>query len=540
MRPTLTEIGLIILGLVIAVGSAAADGLGDLGKELTPRKFASPRQETEVDISGSLRLRGEALHNLDLDRGLTPSGEPLFPVPVADPTAQTLTGADTRLRTDLAIYAPGSGVAIKLRIDVFDNLALGSTPEGKPATGRVPSPAGSPGQKPPVDALRVKRAYGEVLTPVGLLAAGRMGAHWGLGLIAHGGDCDDCDGGDAADRIAFVTPIAGHLWAASYDFTATGPTARRRDDARVIDLEPSDNVHSVTFALFNLRTDLIRRLRREAGRATFEYGAYFSRRWQKNDVPGDYLPTAQAIDLDADQVMARGYSATAADMWLRLTLPQVQVAAEAAYLSARVDQPSLIPGVLLDHPVTSSQVGLAVESEYTTVGGGFATGLDFGYASGDPAPGFGAFPAANALAPAAGELDGPQADLPRDTAIDNFRFHPDYRIDRILFREIIGTVTDAIYLRPHAGYRLAEIGPGRFTFEVAAIAAWAVEATSTPSGQRGLGFELDPALRYRTSDGFRAAIEYAWFVPGAAFDNPDAALTARSAQLVRVHLGYHF
>ena len=45
---------------------------------------------------------------------------------------------------------------------------------------------------------------------------------------------------------------------------------------------------------------------------------------------------------------------------------------------------------------------------------------------------------------------------PRDRTVDNFRFHPDYRIDRILFREIIGTVTDAVYLRPHARATLAK------------------------------------------------------------------------------------
>ena len=53
----------------------------------------------------------------------------------------------------------------------------------------------------------------------------------------------------------------------------------------------------------------------------------------------------------------------------------------------------------------------------------------------------------------AGQLDGPQANLPRDHTVDNFRFHPDYHIDQILFREIIGTVTDAIYVRPHVRAR---------------------------------------------------------------------------------------
>ncbi len=534
-------IALLVLTAVAApVRADSGDGLADLGEELTPRKYASPREHTEIDLAGYLRLRGQDLYNLDLDRGLTPSGAPLFPVPIADPDGQSLHAADTRLRTDLAIYAPGTGVAVKLRVDVLDNLELGSTPYGKPATGRVPSPAGSTGQQPPLDGFRIKRAYGEALLPFGLLAAGRMGAHWGLGMLANGGDCDDCDGGDAADRIALVTPLADHLWAVSYDFTATGPVTRRRDDARMIDLEPSDDVHSVTFAVWNQRTDLVRRLRRDAGRATFEYGATVSHRWQKNDIPADYLPTAQPVEITASEVMARGYRATIGDVWMQLTLPRFRAGAELAYMNAKVDQPSLIPGVLLDSPVTSSQVGLAVESEYRSGADGALAGLDFGYASGDPAPGFGAFPQANAAAPQRGDLDGPQADLPRDKRIDNFRFHPDYRIDRILFHEIIGTVTDAFYLRPHTRLRLLDVGRGRLDFELAAIASWAIEANSTPSGNRNLGFELDPGLVFRSRDGFRFALEYAWFLPGAGFDNPDAGLTAKSAQLVQLRLGYFF
>jgi len=68
------------------------------------------------------------------------------------------------------------------------------------------APASSTTQQPPVKAVRIKRAYGEVLTPIGLLSAGRIGSTWGLGMLTNGGDCVDCDSGDAADRIAFATP----------------------------------------------------------------------------------------------------------------------------------------------------------------------------------------------------------------------------------------------------------------------------------------------------------------------------------------------
>ena len=38
-----------------------------------------------------------------------------------------------RLRTDVAVYAPGGSVAVKARIDVLDNVALGSDAPGIPA-----------------------------------------------------------------------------------------------------------------------------------------------------------------------------------------------------------------------------------------------------------------------------------------------------------------------------------------------------------------------------------------------------------------------
>lgn len=530
-----------LVGSSQALGTTAhADGYAAYGAELAMRKFASPKASTAYDLHGALRLRGESLINLDLDHGLTPSGQPLFTVPLADPSAQALYGGDMRLRTDFAAYAPGTGVAVKVRVDVLDNLAFGSTPEGKPSTGRAPSPAASPGQAPPVDAFRIKRAYGEALTPLGIVVAGRMGAHWGLGLVANGGDCADCDGGDAADRLAFVMPVLGRFVAASYDLTSSGPVKARRDNARSIDFEPTDNVHSLTVAFFDQRTDQSRDRRRAAGRTTVEYGAYLSHRFQDNDIPADYLPTAQTGSIGVSSVMARGYRATAVDGWARVSTGWLIAEAELAHLSAHVDQPSLIPGVLLDRPVSSRQLGGVARVVVAPHPSRGQLGVELGYASGDDAPGFGAFPTADGRAPLAGDLDGPQADLPRDSTVNNFRFHPDYRIDRILFREIIGAVTDAVYLRPSGSVVLAEVGPGTVRIDSAVIISSANEAASTPSGASFLGIEFDAALVYASRDGFSAALGYAAFLPGAGFDNLATGQSARAAQALDARLEYSF
>lgn len=521
------------LDAIDTLAPGAVPDLAALGVELTPRAFAQPTEHTRVELHGYLRIREEALVNLDLDRGLTPSGQPLFPVPLAG--GQVLDGGDLRARTDLAIYPPGAGVAIKARIDLLDNLGWGATPEV--GTGRAPTPAASSGQAA-FTAIAVKRVWGEVLTPLGVLAAGRMGAHWGLGMSANGGDCVECDGGDAADRLALVTPIAGHYLALAYDLSASGPFRPRASGTRAVDLEPSDDVTTVTAAWMRVKTPATRLRRAAAGLGTFEYGAFVSHRWQDRDVPADYLPTAGATPaIGPDDLMVRGFAATSVGAWARIQGPRVRLEAEGSYAHARVDQPSLVPGVLLDQAATSDQFGLAFESEAAV--GRHRLGVDAGVASGDDAPGFGAFPVPGAPSPRPGDLDGPQADPPGDTTVDNFRFHPDYHVDRILFREIIGTVTDAAYLRPHARLELADLGHARLEASVAVIASWAMSPTSTPSGAQFLGVEVDPSLTYR-SDSFRVALDYAALAPGAAFDNPETGATGSAAQLVRLRLGFHY
>jgi uncharacterized protein (TIGR04551 family) len=242
------------------------------------------------------------------------------------------------------------------------------------------------------------------------------------------------------------------------------------------------------------------------------------------------------MSFTANDLVARGFTATASSGWLRITSANVRVEAELAYASASVAQPSLVPGAAITEPVTSSQLGAALETDITA--GSLRLGCDAGYASGDAAPGFGAFPKPGDPAATPGALDGPQANPPGDRTVDNFRFHPDYHIDQILFREIIGTVTDAIYVRPHVRAALLAIGAGRLEVGAALVASWAVEATSTPSGQSPLGVEIDPELRYASREGFAATFDYGVLVPGAAFDN--TMLKARPAQVVRLRLGFAF
>lgn len=517
------------LAATLVVPSALrAQGFDNVGQDIEAHQ--DPDDFT-ADLDGYFRVRGDTLHNLDLDRGPTPSGQLLFPVPLDDPNGQTLYQADMRLRTDVHLYAPGGTVAVHARFDILDNLTLGSTPAGTPLS--------AVGQRALDDAIRVRRVWGEVLTPFGVIAAGRMGNQFGLGMTANSGDCIDCDAGDAADRILFATPLADHVFALSFDISSIGPTTPRNSGFRVVDIAPSDNVRTLNFAMMHVHSDEARLRRHAAGRTTVEYGAYLSYRWQDGDVPASYLPTARPVTPSAAQVVPRGLNAFAADIWFRIQSRDFRIEAEGAFLYARVAQSSLIPGVLYRDALTATQLGAALQSDFL-LPEVVSFGLDAGYASGDSAPGFGAFPRAGQAPAQPGDLDGPQANLPYHNTIDNFRFHPDYRIDRILFREIIGTVTDAVYLRPHARARIFNESFGRLELHATGIASMAIFASSTPGNQQPLGVEIDPSLYYTTTDGLFVAIDYAVLFPLAGLDNVMLGLRAQPAQLVRLRLAYQF
>ncbi len=515
--------------LVVLCGLARAsgftDGDQDLRAQTTARSDADSPWPT-LQLDGAIRFRAGYLYNFDLDRGLTTSGDALFPVSASDPGAQGTGVRDMRLRTDLIARSRGGTMDVKLRLDILDNNHLGGQGVAD-ASGRATDSGAL---------VHLRRAYTEILTPLGVVVAGRMGNQFGLGMVANAGDCFDCDGGDAADRIGLVIPTRGFLIAAAVDLSSTAQPLRARGDSELA-VDPRSNAHAVTAAFMRYHSDNIRAIRRRGGRTTVDIGGGLSYVWQNRDTPADYL---LADPGPAPASMERGFRGVMASTWFRVEGPAFRIESECDVIGATLEQGSLIPGALFRDPVHMLQTGLVIESELGAPDGPFGAGLDGGFASGDPAPGFGAFPSLDNAMPAAGDLDGSQARPPRDNRIDNFRFSPNYRIDRILFRQIIGTVTDAVYVRPHARARLVEIGPGTLTASLALIASWAVEPTSTPSGKRALGGELAPSLGYRTRDGFITTLSYAVLFPGTGFDNPTMNLPAQTAQSLELLAGYLF
>ncbi|HJZ83774.1 MAG TPA: TIGR04551 family protein [Polyangia bacterium] len=459
--------------------------------------------DRDFSASGYLRVRTDLFYDLDLNVGTTPSGQSYFPTSAANPADKTLTAADMRLRIDPRLDL-GLGVRIRARVDVLDNVGLGSTPVALPASDEVPYSAGATAQKAPADSLRVKRIWGEVTLPIGILAAGRMGAlvSWGTGMFVNSGDCLDCDFGDAGDRIAFETWIADHLFLLAYDLAAVGPGVVRF--GQLIDLDRSDDVRTIAFAVG--RVDDARAVARKlvSGRPVWNYGLLASYRWQSRDAPGWYqLPPVGPFGSAA--YVERDLRTGAFDGWGLYQAGPWRAEAEAVLLRGRIGDASPVPGVAFRQAITQTQVGAVARLE--RLGARIAVGAELGYASGDSAPGFGV--RIGAL-PVPGDLDGGQAHPPGDTTVDNFLFNRDYRIDLILWRRIIGRITDALYVRPRLEWRPAR----KLVLEGNLVYSQAMEAASTPSvTSTPLGVEVDLSARYLYDAAFEARLAYGVLAP---------------------------
>lgn len=460
----------------------------------------------------------------------------------------TLTSANMRLRVQ-PILNISEDIKVHATIDVFDNLVLGSTPESLPGfTGNptLPLPAFTGGMSTPQaglnglsDSIKVRRAWAEVMTPFGQLRFGRMPSHFGLGLLSNSGNELDSDYGDSADRVMFVTRLYGHYIIPAWDFTATGPAGRLGGDGTMraqtneggqwIDLDPRDDVKSWILAVAkkDKQADIDDKLANDGW--VLNYGGYFVYRTQSYDQPQWYMspsfPYGEQPSSEPSMYVVRDANAFILSTWGMFQWRKLKIEAEAVGIYGSIGNMSTSGGIsdrdAYADPVTIMQYGFALESSYKFLHDALVVGFDAGMASGDDAPGFGLRPAARGTKnPEPGDFDGRQyggclalADdgscASYDVDISNFKFDPDYHVDLILFREVLGTVTDAIYLKPHISYKITD-GLG---IKGALVQSFAEFASSTPGNSNLLGTEADLHLYYQSEDGYYAGLAYGALFP---------------------------
>ena len=154
-------------------------------------EFAQTRPELEFfEAHGYFRTRMELLDQFDLGQEAE-GGPTIYPDDPIQPDRSTNAFADLRLRFEPTLNI-SEEVRIKAQIDFLDNVILGSSPDYGSRAGYMFLVEG---QRPPqyaenswTDSIEVKRAWAEVRTPFGELRFGRMGTHWGLGVLANDGN----------------------------------------------------------------------------------------------------------------------------------------------------------------------------------------------------------------------------------------------------------------------------------------------------------------------------------------------------------------
>jgi len=455
-------------------------------------------------------------------------------------------------------------------VDVLDNLVFGSTPE----SGFGASPyylydvfnesqlAPRTGLNSLTDSIQVKRAYGEVSTPVGVLRFGRMGSHWGMGMLYNDGNCLDCDWGDTVDRLQFVTEVfEGFYVAPMLDFNVEGPLWQRPSGmGESVDLTNLDDAHSYVLAIARRDTEQQRRAKLEADQTVFNYGLHFSYRTQRwaaveyyddptlpqTGVVGDWPGNINNEDGRLGGFVQRGADLYIPDVWVKLERKDWRLELEVAGIFGSMATGARSLAELADDRANQAlqvvQFGGTLQGEYRFLEGNLKLQMELGLASGDKAYGLGNRPGRNLHGKRTterGDIDGRQYGCPTtggcDVSVRNFQFDRDYRVDMILWRDLLGSVTDAAYAKPSLSYQVA---PGLQLFG-AAIYSRTLYAQSSPSGDDpNLGIELNAGASYETDDGFIANVRYGVLFPLGGFNQPGVELEV--AQSVRGMLGIRF
>jgi uncharacterized protein (TIGR04551 family) len=649
-------------------GSTDADLRSDAAKEPSDSTYDKvfvdewfKTARPTFEIHGYFRVRSELFAHFDLNRHDNP-GNSLWARPASDDYSYIgANGSKSNLGTSSELCGDNpdskekcesftqAGANMRLRIrptltisdniravaelDLFDNIVLGSTPDGyanePQADGKIGgyrvrqrggyTPIGAfsatqwsaiAGTNSLADSIEVKRAYGEYVSPIGTFRFGRMPDHWGLGMVYNAGDDIDSDYASTIDRIQFKTGIRSIdlYFAGMWDFAnegavggayygcsqlsvanpewspSSGPDVPRRIpspgcdstetqaqryqlESKQYDLIQSDDVYQIGAQIYRKRDPNLAKLELAQGDVVVNGGAYALYRWQHLESFAKIGANRQEV---ADSLVRRGYETFTPDLWGELMWKKFKVGVEAALVWGAIENTNPRgSGTNYDNPNVSGddddgwnvrQFGFTLQSQYRAIEDRLRIDFGFGFSTGDDdVEGINGYGPGNP----AGEdspLGGLDNQLTQNRTFSTFRFHPDYRVDQILWRRIIGRVQSAYYFKPGVSYDFIRGGDGqRAGGGVNLIWSRAVEPVQTAGNQPDLGVEIDTSLFYQAiggtydadgkpTTGFYGQLDYAVLFPlgglgylpeqAEALGEEDSTLAV--AQMLRLYLGVLF
>jgi uncharacterized protein (TIGR04551 family) len=541
-----------------------------LGRHDSPTTSPNPNLWPQP-LDNSYTSTGNTQNNVVLCGGLDPQGNP----GICNDRSQASGNMRFRLNPEMHI---SDNLRIVSQFDALDNVVLGSTPNAyaiSPSKTGGYTSAGYNGYAPlgfysttigaPVagvngyqNSINVNRVWAEYMTPVGQLRFGRMPDQWGLGMVHNAGDGIDSDYQSTIDRIMFVSGIRSMdlYFGGSWDFVSTGPTSAT--PFSVYGGQPYDTCQLCNVAQYSMfiahRTNPdLQRLQLARGDVVLNGGLYGSYRSQWIDVQAGSAPQALDTSLNNNGLEARRAWMITPDLWVQLLWRKLRIEAELASNWGEIGNSPQYTG--LGNPADIRQLGLATQTELRAVEDKLHLQFGFGWANGDPwASSLNPPATASNYSQTQTELNGGNGPM------RTFAFHPDYRVDLILFRNILNTVSGAYYFRPSVDYDFLRHADGqKFGGGAAIIWSRASEFMQAPGHHRDLGVELDMQLYYQAKDGslndnpdklggFFAMLQYGVlfplaglsYNPGTVAANSSINLDTSAAQIVRLFLGVAF
>jgi uncharacterized protein (TIGR04551 family) len=457
-----------------------------------------------------------------------------------------------RLRLEPTINLD-EGTSVHIQADLLDNIILGSTPFDQSLAGAYPSTTTPPtlppvgafgnGTQAPVSqgvnsdrsAVQIKRAWGEVALPLGVLKFGRMPNHWGMGIQHNSGGADpinggydyDADYGDTVDRVSFSALIPGTnlraMVASDWSITrlASNQTAANKGhEGHPFDLDDSDDVNGWVGVLSRMDSPQEFRDTTDRGELAFNYGVYFEYKTQAWDYNLADFTLGGATDpggiAGSPHYVPRGLKTYSPDLWGKLGIGRITAEAELAAQFGSIEHLDDVGHI---GSADIRKYGGAGRVTYRGMDGKFRIGIEGGFASGDHL--------SDPVNPGVINLAfaDPLRGITDDSKLTQFAFNRDYRVDMILWRHLIGAVSNAAYAKPFLQYDVTK----SITFKLANITSFALKTASTPGHDSLYGTEFNADLGY-TAGGLFVGLSYGVLFPFAALNHPADTTTTGGTQ----------
>lgn len=448
-----------------------------------------------VDLDGSFRFRTELWHQMDM--GLYPAVNGYgVVVPQGQDPSDLRETADFRLRLQPALHI-SERATIHMDVDLF---AMGA---GQSATSdfaaqlyRDYGMQTFSAFDDPLGSARVRALWVDFRLFHALqISLGRVPMHWGMGILENNGAELDSDGGDAWDGATFRLNLDRMEFRVTVDwpFEGTQETNPYAPWGAAYDVGDKDDLWQWRLHFLNYETGQNFRL---------DWGIYARFLLQEYSSPGGDALSGTCVSpypwlsvFNCDEMFWRDAFIMTPDFWIKatFTLPHDWNLTLEGELLARYG--TLSASQRFDGKDTSKTLyGVGGVFKAQAESPKWALRFEFGAASGDKgSTGFGILDANNVAQPDDSMWE--DSAVASNHTITSLALHPNYHTDLILFRRVIGGVTNAWYVKPSLQWTAVRWGDtSRFFIDLATLYAAAFVAEVTPGNASPLGVETDLTL----------------------------------------------